>query len=195
MEIDKVFISATVAVQITGLSCKVILGSVPTLCPDADPSLPPTMLSVIPQAFQRFTPLPEGLTLHWVGHNAGSRNLCRCYPNAPSAAPADQDRWPVPVVKPVWSRAARQLSFQGQSIAEFPKVGANLCTILDTFHEKGWPVEIQLSIGGEQLYQAVRPLNKRIGKSGPIAFSANKSKKTVRWAVASRRRDAPNNQQ
>ncbi|AWM37123.1 hypothetical protein GobsT_49530 [Gemmata obscuriglobus] len=80
-------------VQVTGLSCKVIAGSTPTACPDANPVLPPSLLSLAEQAIRRLYPLPEGTTVHWVGHDTGVRNRCRCHPGAPFAAPFDQARW------------------------------------------------------------------------------------------------------
>jgi hypothetical protein len=82
-------------VQVTGLSCKVVRGSTPTACPDANPVLPPSMLGLAEKAIRRLTPLPEGTTIHWVGHDTGYRSRCRCaeYRNAPFAAPFDQERW------------------------------------------------------------------------------------------------------
>ena len=87
-------------IQITGLSCKVIVGTTPTACPDANPVLPPSMLSLAEQAIRRLHPLPPGTTIHWVGHDTGMRNRCRCHPDAPFAAPFDQHRWTVPPSEP-----------------------------------------------------------------------------------------------
>lgn len=97
MTIDAIHVGDDRWLDITGLSCKVIPGSEPTTCPDADPPLPPTALAEVPRAIRRLIPLPDGLTIYWVGRNAGYRGRCRCHPNAPTAAPVDQPRWPVPV--------------------------------------------------------------------------------------------------
>jgi hypothetical protein len=85
-------------VQVTGLSCKIIPGTIPNACPDACPTLPPSFLPLAEQAIRqvyRATPLPIGTTIHWVGHDTGARSRCRCpeYQNAPYAAPFDQPRW------------------------------------------------------------------------------------------------------
>lgn len=80
-------------VYVTGLSAKVIPGATPTACPDANPAMPPSMLSAALDAVRRANALPAGTTIHWVGHDAGMRNRCRCHPDAPFAAPFDAHRW------------------------------------------------------------------------------------------------------
>jgi DNA-binding MarR family transcriptional regulator len=82
-------------VEVTGLSCKVVRGSSPTACPDANPVLPPSLLGVAERAIRRLYPLPPGMTIHWVGHDTGLRSRCRCveYRGAAFAAPFDQARW------------------------------------------------------------------------------------------------------
>lgn len=75
----------------------------------------------------------------------------------------------------------------------FPKVGENLGTILDTFQKEGWPDQISVSFGGRKLYDAVRPLNDRIGKEGPIWFTPQMREKLVRWDVTQPRRDTVDN--
>ena len=87
-------------VALTGLSCLVVPGSVPTVCERADPPLPRTLLGDVVRAFERlYHPdggivWPAGVTIHWIGHAAGLRGGCRCHPGAPSAAPADVGQWP-----------------------------------------------------------------------------------------------------
>jgi hypothetical protein len=93
MTYDSISVSPGEAVEVTGLSCKVIPGDRPTLCPDAHPPLPPSMLSIALRAVRRLHPLPPGTTIHWVGNDTGYRNRCRCHPDAPYAAPFDRDRW------------------------------------------------------------------------------------------------------
>lgn len=104
--IDVVILGPGEEVQVTGLSCKVIAGTVPTACPDANPVLPPSLLAGAERAVRRLYPLPAGATIHWVGHDTGVRSRCRCHPNAPFAAPFDQHRWtdvvsPAPVERVV----------------------------------------------------------------------------------------------
>jgi hypothetical protein len=81
------------SVNVTGLSCKVIAGSTPTACPDANPPVPPSVLPAIDKAIRRLNKLPPGTTVHWVGHDTGYRSRCRCHPDAPYAAPFWKDRW------------------------------------------------------------------------------------------------------
>jgi hypothetical protein len=80
-------------VSVTGYSCKVIPGDRPTLCPQARPVLPPSLLPVALCAVRRMNHLPAGTTIHWVGHETGYRNRCLCHPTAPYAAPFDRERW------------------------------------------------------------------------------------------------------
>lgn len=82
-------------VQVTGLSCKIIAGTTPTACPHARPVLAPSLLALAERAIRRLYPLPQGLTIHWNGHDTGYRSRCRCHPNAPYAAPFDQHRWAI----------------------------------------------------------------------------------------------------
>lgn len=91
--LDDICIGSGEQIQVTGLSCKVIAGRTPTACPDACPVLPPSLLPLAERAIRRLYPLPEETTVHWVGHDAGVRNRCRCHPDAPFAAPFDQSRW------------------------------------------------------------------------------------------------------
>jgi hypothetical protein len=81
------------SVEVTGYSCKVILGDRPTLCPNARPVLPTSMLPAALGAVRRMNKLPSGTTIHWVGHDTGIRNRCGCHPDAPYAAPFDRERW------------------------------------------------------------------------------------------------------
>jgi hypothetical protein len=67
-------------VQVTGLSCKVIAGTTPTACPDANPVLPPSLLPGAERAIRRLYLLPAGATIHWVGHDSGVRNRCPVSP-------------------------------------------------------------------------------------------------------------------
>ena len=97
--LDMIGVGSGQAVQVTGLSCKVIAGTIPTACPDANPVLPPSMLPLAEQAIRRLHELPNGTTVHWVGHDTGVRNRCRCHPTAPFAAPFDRHRWAA-VVEP-----------------------------------------------------------------------------------------------
>jgi hypothetical protein len=93
MTYDDVGVGGGQRVQITGLSCKVIAGTTPTVCPDANPPVPPSVLPAIDQAIRRRINLPPGTTIHWVGHDTGYRSRCRCHPDAPYAAPFWKDRW------------------------------------------------------------------------------------------------------
>lgn len=86
--IDWLFLGGDERVEVTGLSCLVILGTLPTVCPNANPPLPPTVLPEVIPALRRLMPFPEGLTIHWVGHTAGSQSRCQCFPGAPTAAPS-----------------------------------------------------------------------------------------------------------
>lgn len=97
--LDYIVVGPDEQVQVTGLSCKVVPGSVPTACPDANPVLPPSMVPLAEQAIRRLYPLPAGMTVHWVGHDTGRRSRCRCHPHAPFAAPFDRPRW-VAVARP-----------------------------------------------------------------------------------------------
>jgi hypothetical protein len=92
-EHDRISLGCDRWVGVTGLSCKVIPGSTPTLCPNANPDLPPSLLATAEQAVRRLNHLPEGTTIHWVGHDTGLRNRCTCHPDAPYAAPFDRERW------------------------------------------------------------------------------------------------------
>jgi hypothetical protein len=100
MVYDAITVLPGVKVDLTGYSCKVIAGDRPTLCPDASPVLPPSMLSVALRAVLRLNRLPAGTTIHWVGHETGIRNRCKCHPDAPYAAPFDRERWPAVVTPP-----------------------------------------------------------------------------------------------
>jgi len=91
--LDMIGVGEGKEIQVTGLSCKVIAGTTPTACPDANPVLPPSMLPLAEQAIRRLYPLPPNTTVHWVGHDTGVRSRCRCHPNAPFTAPFDQHRW------------------------------------------------------------------------------------------------------
>ena len=91
--LDQIGLGGGEVVQVTGLSCKVIAGTTPTACPDANPVLPPSLLPSAERAIRRLFPLPAGTTIHWVGHDTGIRSRCRCHPNAPFAAPFDRGRW------------------------------------------------------------------------------------------------------
>jgi hypothetical protein len=112
-------------VPVTGLSCKVVPGTTPTGCPDADPFLPPSALASAEEAIRLLYPLPDGTTIHWVGHEGGNRNRCRCHPNAPFAAPFDQGRWASVAVTPVRPPGppvlgTRQAGIEGVAINEDP---------------------------------------------------------------------------
>lgn len=91
--LDQIIVAPGVTVDVTGLSCKVIPGRVPTACPDASPPLPPTMLTIAEKRMRELVPIPADRTIHWVGHDAGFRSKCRCHPGAPFAAPFDRARW------------------------------------------------------------------------------------------------------
>jgi hypothetical protein len=91
--LDQVSIGGGESVQITGLSCKVIAGTTPTACPDANPAVPPSVLPAIDRAIRRLNKLPPGTAIHWVGHDTGYRSRCQCHPEAPCAAPFDAHRW------------------------------------------------------------------------------------------------------
>lgn len=93
MNYDAITVFPGQTVGVSGLSCKVIAGDRPTLCPEARPALPPSMLAAALRAVRRMNKLPPGTTIHWVGHDTGIRNRCRCHPNAPYAAPFDRERW------------------------------------------------------------------------------------------------------
>ncbi|MFL5330872.1 MAG: hypothetical protein ACJ8C4_18400 [Gemmataceae bacterium] len=91
--LNEVNVGSGEKIQITGLSCKVIPGAKPTACPHANPPVPPTILLTIEKFMRGFCRLPDGRTIHWVGHEAGYRNQCPCYPSAPYAAPYYKDQW------------------------------------------------------------------------------------------------------
>jgi hypothetical protein len=132
--LDTVHVGSEEVVQVTGLSCKVVAGTTPTACPDANPVLPPSLLAGAERAIRRLYPLPEGTTIHWVGHDAGVRNRCRCHPNAPFAAPFDQSRWagvasspasqPLPAVRiassPLGSASSSSQSSPAAEVASAP---------------------------------------------------------------------------
>jgi hypothetical protein len=82
-----------VKVPVTGYSCLVVAGSEPTLCSEAEPLLPRSVLPSALRAVRRLNDLPPGTTIHWVGHETGIRNRCPHYPDAPFAAPFDKGRW------------------------------------------------------------------------------------------------------
>lgn len=180
--IDLIYTGNDQAVEITGLSCKVVLGSEPTLCPDADPLLPPTMLSEVPRAIQRLTPLPDGLTIHWVGHNAGRRNCCRCHPDAPSAAPADRERWPVPVVRPEWDRPNRRLRYRGAVIRDYSRKSAkNQERLLDAFQDAGWETTVMSPFEGRVLKEALHAFNTSVTPD-TIRLRADGTAKGASWS-------------
>ncbi len=76
-------IDPTLDVEASGLSCKVILGTTATICPTANPQLPDANLQFAERAIRELYGLPNGSTIHWVGHDAGARGLCHCHPGAP----------------------------------------------------------------------------------------------------------------
>jgi predicted transcriptional regulator len=82
-----------VKVPVTGYSCLVVAGDRPTLCSEADPVLPTSLLPAALRAVRRLNNLPQGTTIHWVGDETGIRNRCPHYPDAPYAAPFDKERW------------------------------------------------------------------------------------------------------
>lgn len=91
--LDRISFGADEPIQVTGLSCKVIAGTTPTVCPKANPPLPPGLLALAEKAIRRLNQLPVGTTIHWVGHDTGYRNRCPCHPDAPFTAPFDKHRW------------------------------------------------------------------------------------------------------
>jgi hypothetical protein len=91
--LDTIDLGTGPGIRVTGLSCKVVAGTTPTACPDANPVLPPSLLPHAERAIRRLHPLPSGTTIHWVGHDTGVRSRCRCHPAAPYAAPFDRERW------------------------------------------------------------------------------------------------------
>ena len=90
-------------VPVTGNSCLVVPGRVPTVCPHANPRVGPTVMglvqSVLLEGVQREllhgAVLPDGATLHWIGRvaAAGGSGTCPCHPAAPTAAPAHAHLW------------------------------------------------------------------------------------------------------
>jgi hypothetical protein len=44
----------------------------------------------IEKVFREFDQIPEGCTVHWIGHEAWKRNLCKCGP-VPKAVDADNE--------------------------------------------------------------------------------------------------------
>ena len=93
MVFDQILVGRGARVDVTGLSCLVVPGGVPTACPEADPWIPPGLLPDVVRSVGRLYPLPAGVTLHWVGHRRGRASRCRCHPEAPYAAPFDRHRW------------------------------------------------------------------------------------------------------
>ncbi len=180
-------------VQVTGLSCKVVRGSTPTACPDANPVLPPSLLDAAERAIRQLCPLPPGTTIHWVGHETGVRSRCRCveYRDAPFAAPFDQPRWapvsePTPPLSlarevPAWEETARRLLFRGQVCKHFKKPAPDQETVITAFQEEGWPDAIDDPLQPGKLARTVESLNKRLRH---IRFRLNGAGTGVCWHPA-----------
>jgi hypothetical protein len=79
-------------VAVTGLSSKLIAAVRPTVCPSADPVVPHSQLRRVEDVVRGACGLPPGVTVHWVGHETGTRDACRCHPDSPFAAPFDRER-------------------------------------------------------------------------------------------------------
>ncbi len=183
-------------VQVTGVSCKVIAGCIPTACPDASPILAPSLLRAAEQAIRRLYPLPAGTTIHWLGHDTGMRSRCRCteYRDAPFAAPFDQHRWgtvplapsespptPPPVrATPGWEATARRIMFRGQVAKQFKKPAPDQETILAAFQEDGWPDAIDAPLTSDKLARTVESLNDRLQH---IKFRLNGAGTGVCWSA------------
>ena len=103
--IDKIDTGLGEWIDVTGMSCVVVPGRVPTACPDAAPWLPPALLPAAEQAVRRLCVLPDGATVHWLGHESGRRSRCKCHPTAPYAAPFDRDKWAAVVARPALTPA------------------------------------------------------------------------------------------
>jgi len=103
--IDKIDTGLGEWIDVTGMSCVVVPGRVPTACPDAAPWLPPALLPAAEQAVRRLCGLPDGVTVHWLGHEFGRRSRCRCHPTAPYAAPFDRDKWAAVAARPALTPA------------------------------------------------------------------------------------------
>ena len=68
-------------VDIAQADIQVVAGERPTICPNADPSLPAEVADKVLDTARRFPglfPMKKGQTIHWVGRRAWERNRCTC---------------------------------------------------------------------------------------------------------------------
>ena len=102
---------------LTGLSMKVIAGRVPSQCVDALPRISAAELERADRIIRQLVAIPDGMTTHWVGEEGSRRGVCRCYPDAPYAAPEQVERYlpraeaaatPVPAAAPIVTGLAAQ---------------------------------------------------------------------------------------
>ncbi len=82
-------------------SCRVVHGDAPSVCPHAAPPLPRDYIPHVEKVFREFGQVPDGCTVHWIGHEAWKRNLCHCFPveesggvQVPTAEQADDRSGP-----------------------------------------------------------------------------------------------------
>lgn len=140
-------------VPITGNSCLVVPGRVPTVCTHADPRIGPTLMrlvrGVLLEGVQREllggAVLPDGATLHWIGRVAASRGsgTCPCYPTAPTAAPAHAHLWGGVVhgvesanCKGSGSVAPSSRRGQGRKPKYAPATARNIRDVIDAAHTR-----------------------------------------------------------
>ncbi len=180
--IDYLIVGGGEGVEVTGLSCKVIPGDVPTICKNADPPIPLTVLSEVLPVLRRVIDIPDGLTIHWIGTNAAYRSSCPCHPLAPTAAPIDRDRWPTPRVVPVWDKTQRQLRLGQEVIRNYSKRKAkNQERLLDKFQEAGWDTIVEAPFDGRALKEAIDAFNDTV-KPNTIRLRGDGTGKGVSWS-------------
>ena len=81
------------APRLTGLSMKVVAGSVPSRCRDSLPQISAAELERADRMIRQTVAIPDGMTTHWVGEEGSRRGVCRCHPDAPYAAPEQVERY------------------------------------------------------------------------------------------------------
>lgn len=180
-------------VKVTGLSCKVIAGTKPEACPNAKPPVPHWVLPSIDRAIRRYRQLPAGTTVHWVGHEAGYRQLCRCpvYATSPYASPRDQSQWADVVTDapaeakpgPTWCRTSKQLKWKDGVCKRYGngRPADTQWTVLDAFQNAGWPSVIPDPFeDGRPLKDVIRELNKNLTR---IVFAGDGEGKGIQWSV------------
>ncbi|MFL5341880.1 MAG: hypothetical protein ACJ8F7_17175, partial [Gemmataceae bacterium] len=71
----------SLGIDIARADFKVVPGNHPTICPNADPSIPEEYVAdvlIVAWRFPVLIPIPNGHTVHWIGRNGWERNLCKC---------------------------------------------------------------------------------------------------------------------